>query len=42
MTDKVVYKCKKCQEPFEVEQGSRRQYCEKCLAQRVLKGKATK
>jgi len=35
---RVVFTCQDCGEPFAAPQGSRRQYCEKCLAKRGLKG----
>ena len=34
----VVFICRDCGKPFAAQQGSRRQYCEKCLAKRVLLG----
>lgn len=37
--EKVLYKCKGCGEKFEVAQGSRRQFCSKCLVERVTRGK---
>jgi DNA-directed RNA polymerase subunit RPC12/RpoP len=36
--NKVTYKCqdKECSKSFEVEQGSRRKYCDDCAIKRLL------
>lgn len=36
--NKVWYICQECKEEFEVEQGSRRKYCDKCGWTRVKEG----
>ena len=33
----IIYHCEECREEFEAEQGSRRRFCDKCLAKRVSK-----
>lgn len=35
----LKFKCEACGAEFEVEQGSRRRYCDKCLLERVKGGK---
>ena len=35
---KMIYYCLQCDGPFEVKQGSRRQYCDKCLLSRIKGG----
>ena len=34
---KIEHICEDCGKQFEVEQGSRRKYCDKCLAKRIGK-----
>ena len=36
----VKYRCEECNEEFEIKQGSKRRFCDKCLIKRVTeKGK---
>jgi DNA-directed RNA polymerase subunit RPC12/RpoP len=39
MEQTVIYHCQACGNEFIVKQGSRRRYCDACLAKRVLAGR---
>ena len=36
---KVTFHCEACDQPFEVEQGSRQRYCPDCMIKRITAGK---